>query len=75
MTDLMEKALATVRTWPAEQQDEAAEMLLALGRLGPKSYWASDAELQAVDEALAQLEAGKFATEAEVEAAFARFRK
>ncbi len=50
-------------------------MLLALDRLGPELYRASDAELRAVDEALAQREAGKFASVAEVEAAFARFRK
>ncbi len=75
MTELMEKALATVRSWPAEQQDEAAEILLALDRLGSGSYQASDAELRAVDEAMRQVERGEYATEVEVEAAFARLRK
>jgi hypothetical protein len=75
MTDLMEKALASVRSWPARQQDEAAEILLALGRLGAEPYHASDEELQALDEALAQIEGGEYATNAEVEAAFSRFRK
>ena len=75
MTDLMERALATVRGWPAELQDEAAEILLALDRLGAEHYRASNSELRAVDEAMAQLERGELATEAEVEAAFARFRK
>lgn len=75
MTDLMEKALATVRGWPAEQQDEAAEILLALGRLGTAPFRATEDELQAIDEAIAQLERGELATDAEVEAAFARFRK
>ena len=46
----------------------------ALDRLG-ETYVASDDELAAVDEALAQAERGEFATEAEIEAAFARFRK
>jgi hypothetical protein len=68
MTDLMEKALAAIGRW------EAAEMLLALDRLG-EAYVASDDELAAVDEALAQAGRGEFATEAEVEAAFARFRR
>jgi hypothetical protein len=54
-------------------QDEAAEMLLALDRLG-ETYVASDEELAAVDEALAQAGRGEFATEAEIEAAFARFQ-
>ena len=75
MTDLMQKALATVRSWSAQQQDEAAEILLALDRLGAGLYRASDAELQAIDDAMAQVERGELATEAEVEAAFARFRK
>ena len=75
MTDLMERALATVRGWPAELQDEAAEILLALDRLGAEPYRVSDSELSAVDEAMAQLERGELASEAEMEAAFARFRK
>jgi predicted transcriptional regulator len=74
MTDLMEKALAAVGRWPMQRQNEAAEMLLALDRLG-EAYVASDDELAAIDEALAQTGRGEFATEAEVEAAFARFQK
>jgi len=75
MTDLMEKAMASVRSWPAEQQDEAAELLLALDRLGPGAYSADDDELAAIDQALAQVEAGDYATDAEIEAAYSRFRK
>jgi hypothetical protein len=74
MTDLMEKALAAVGNWPTARQNEAAEMLLALDRLG-ETYHASDEELSAIGEALAQAGRGEFATEAEVEAAFARFRR
>ena len=74
MTDLMERALATVRGWPAERQDEAAELLLALDRLGTSPFRAGADDLRAIDEALAQLERGEFATDAEVAAAFARFR-
>jgi len=74
MTDLMKKALAAIGRWPEARQDEAAGMLLALDRLG-ETYVASDDELAAIDEALAQAARGEFATEAEIEAAFARFRK
>ena len=73
MIDLLEKALAAVDRWPASKQDEAAEMLLALDRLGA-AYDASSDELAAIDEALAQVERGEFTTDAEVEAAFRRFR-
>ncbi len=60
--------------WPASRQDEAAEMLLALDRLGT-TYNASADELAAIDEALGQVQRGEFAGDAEVDAAFRRFRK
>jgi hypothetical protein len=75
MTKLMEKALDAVRAWAADRQDEAAKLLLALDRLGPGPYQASPEELAAIDEALGQVERGERASPAEVEAAFARFRK
>ena len=75
MTKLLEKALDAVRAWPADRQDEAAKLLLALDRLGPGPYQASPEELAAVDEALEQVERGERASPAVVEAAFARFRK
>ena len=48
--------------------------VLALDRLG-ENYVASDDELATIDEALAQTAHGEFAGEAEIGAAFARFRK
>jgi hypothetical protein len=74
MSKLMERAVRAVRDWPAEQQDDAAGLLLVLDRLGADHYGASPEELAAIDEALGQVERGERATEAEVEAAFARFR-
>jgi hypothetical protein len=71
----MEKALAVVRRWPASRQDEAAGLLLALDRLGSGTFVATDEELAAIDEALAQVERGEFATDEQVDAAFARFRR
>jgi predicted transcriptional regulator len=50
-------------------------LLLALDRLGEGPYVASDKELAAIDEALAQTQRGELATEEEIEAAFARFRR
>lgn len=54
MTDLMEKALAAVRRWGEERQNEAAALLLAMDRLGP-AYRASPEELAAIDAALAEV--------------------
>ncbi len=75
MTTLMEKALEAVRGWPKDRQDEATRLLLALDQLGPAPYRASEEELRAIDEALEQVGRGERATPAEVEDAFARFRK
>jgi len=75
MTTLLDKALDAVRGWPTDRQDEAAELLLALDRLGPGPYTASADELAAVDEALAQIARGERASAEQVEAAFARFRR
>jgi hypothetical protein len=75
MTDLLEKALSTVQGWTPERQEEAAEILLALDRLGSEPYSASEDELLAIDEALAQIEAGQIASDTEVAEAFSRFRR
>ncbi len=66
--------MTVVQSWPDNRQNEAACLLLALDRLGPGPYRASPDELAAIDEALAQVARGERASEAEVEAAFARFR-
>ncbi len=75
MTNLMQKALAAIRDWPSERQDEAAGLLLAMDRLGAGAYRASEAELRAIDDALAEIGRGEFASQAQVDAAYARFRK
>ena len=65
MTELMEKALAVMRTWPLDRQDEAAQMLVALDRIGGAPYQASEDELRAIDQALAQVRRGELATDRE----------
>jgi hypothetical protein len=75
MTTLMQQALEAVRDWPQDRQNEAAELLLALDRLGTTPYRATADELRAIDEALQQVARGERATPAQVEEAFARFRK
>ena len=75
MTTLMDKALARVETWPTEQQNEAAEMLLALDEIGQEDFDVDAETLAAIDEGLADIAKGNLADPAEVEAIFARFRK
>jgi len=66
--------LAGMRAGRPRSQD-AALLLLALDRLGAQPYSASPDELRAIDEALAQAARGEFASDQDVEAAFARFRR
>jgi predicted transcriptional regulator len=75
MTDLMDKALARVQTWPGPRQDDVAELLLALDAMGPEPIDVDAATLAAIDEGLADIAQGKLADPAAVEAVFARFRK
>jgi hypothetical protein len=74
MTKLLEKAVEAVRKLPSENQDEIARAMLNL---------ANEAEPEAVDpvhisavlEGLSQAREGKFASQADVEAAFRRFEE
>jgi hypothetical protein len=61
-----------VSTWPQERQRELAEIALEMeaGMTGGK-YHATPEELEAIDQGLL----GDAASEAEVEAAFATFRR
>jgi hypothetical protein len=72
MTKLLEKAVEAVRKLPSENQDEIARAMLDLaGGTEPEAIDAAD--LPAVLEGLAQAKSSKFASQAEVEAAFRRF--
>jgi hypothetical protein len=68
LKDVLERA----ETWPAEAQRELAEIALEMeAMLHASSYQASAEELAAIDEA----EQSGIASAAEVEAAFAAFRR
>ena len=75
MTDLMDRALARVQTWPGQRQNEAAELLLALDEMGSEPIDVDAETLAAIDEGLADIAQGRIADPADVEAVFARFRK
>jgi hypothetical protein len=69
MTKLMEKALEAVRRLPPDSQDEIARAMLTLaGEDEPEPIDA--AHLSDALESLAQAQRRRFATDAEVEAAF-----
>jgi hypothetical protein len=73
MTKLLQQALEAVRSLPAASQDNIARAMLHLasGERDPEPI--DPAHLPAVLQGLAQTKDGRFATDAEVEAALRRF--
>jgi hypothetical protein len=70
--DQVKAVLERVPTWPEDRQQELAEIALEIeGELAGAEYDATPDELAAIDEGLA----GEAASDEEVKAAFALFRK
>ena len=67
--------LSRVPRWPEEDQDELAQVALEIEARRHGVYHATPAELRAIDEALASVSRGEIATDEEVEAVFAKFRR
>ena len=76
MTKLLDQAIAKVRELPAEEQERAAEALMLFAELAKRGvYKLSQEERAAIEESRDQARRGDLATDAEVEAAYARFRR
>jgi hypothetical protein len=72
----LKNLLERIQTWPEEAQNELVAVAAQIeSELQGDGYTATQNELQVIDEAMASLDAGEFATDAEVAAAFAKFRK
>jgi hypothetical protein len=71
MEQQLETLLQSVRSWPKEVQDELVEVALDIEARRTGTYHAASEELAAIDDA----DRSGIATEAEVEAAFATFRR
>jgi predicted transcriptional regulator len=75
-TKLLTRALERIENWPAEAQDQLAELALDIdAALKDVPYEPTDEELAGIDRGLRDAEQGRFASDAEVEAAFAKFRR
>ena len=75
MTKLLEQALDTVRKLPATRQDEIAQAILDAAIDADDEEDVDPADLASLLEGMADADAGRFATDEEVEAAFRRFEK
>jgi hypothetical protein len=73
-TDL-QNLLARVRTWPEQAQSELVAVANQIESELKGDYVATQDELHAIDNAIASIDAGEAATDLEIEAAFAKFRK
>lgn len=72
LKDLMER----VQGWPEAARDELVAIASQIeSELQGGDYVATREELQAIDAAIASLEAGESASDAEIKAAFAKFRR
>jgi predicted transcriptional regulator len=75
-TKQLAKILERVESWPAHAQDELAEIARDIEEsLNSGDYQPTEAELAGIDRGLRDADERRFATEAEVEAVFAKFRR
>jgi hypothetical protein len=71
----LKNLLKRVQTWPEAAQDELVAVANQIENELQGEYVATPEELAAIDAAIASVDAGEFASEREIEAAFAKFRQ
>jgi predicted transcriptional regulator len=75
-TKRLAEILERVESWPAHAQDELAEIARDIeAGLKGAVYEATPEELEGIDRGLRDVAEGRFATDEEVEAVFAKFRR
>ena len=75
MTITLKNVLARAETWSEQDQEELAQVALEIEARRHGLYQASPDELRAIDEALAAVARGEIASDEEVEAVFAKYRR
>ena len=72
----LKEAMQRAESWPQEAQEELAEIAFEIdARLKGGKYRATPDELAGIDRGLKAARDGRFATDAEVEAVFAKHRR
>jgi predicted phage gp36 major capsid-like protein len=74
MTTTAKQLLERVASWPDEDIAKLEEAAREIEALRSGEYRATDDELRAIDEAIAELDRGEVTTDAQVRAAYAKFR-
>lgn len=75
MTINLRKVLTRAETWSEQDQEELAQVALEIEARRHGLYHATPEELKAIDEALAEVARGEIASDEEVEAVFAKYRR
>jgi len=71
----LKSLLERVQSWPEEAQDELVDVANQIeSELQNREYLATQEELRIIDAAMSSIDRGEFATDAEVETMFAKFR-
>jgi predicted transcriptional regulator len=74
MNKALAEAMRRAETWPEEAQEELAEIAREIEAGFAGLYRAAPDELAGIDRGLAEADAGRFASDPEVEATFAKYR-
>lgn len=74
MSKTARQLLERVASWPEEDIEKLEEAAREIEAWRAGNYHASEDELRAVDEAIAELDSGEMASPEQVKAAFAAFR-
>jgi hypothetical protein len=72
----LKEAMERVESWPQDAQEELAEIAFEIdARLKGGKYRATPEELAGIDRGIKAVREGRLATDAEVEAVFAKHRR
>jgi hypothetical protein len=74
MTKTARQLLERVASWPEEDIEKLEQAARQIEALRSGEYHATEDELRAIDEAVAELDRGEFATDEQVRSAYAKFR-
>ena len=73
---ILKEAMQRAESWPQEAQEELAELACEIdARLKGRKYHATPDELAGIDRGLTAAREGRFASDEEVEAVFAKHRR
>jgi predicted transcriptional regulator len=73
---ILRDLMGRIESWPAEAQEELAAIALEIeAELGGGAYHANPKELAGIDRGLKAAREGRFATDQDVEAVFAKHRR